>query len=328
MEGTLASTVAAVLAAAFLVGVGFGVLAERTGLCTMGAIADAVLFGGRRRARLWAGAVAVAALGLNALVLAGALPASSPAWRADGFVLALGGGLLFGAGMVTAGGCVSRACVRAAAGSVKGLAVLAAAAAGIALAAPWTPAAAPGAVPAAAPVAGLLVAVFLAAWVLRDAGYRRRRGPLAVAAAVGVLVILAHLATVPLGSDGVRFVLPLADAARGDVAGATPGLVILAGVVAGAAASAWSAGRRRGEPWVDRGDVVRHLGGGLAMGVGGTWALGCTIGAGVTGVAVMAPGAWLALAGMVLGAVAALKVMLAGGPAGAWQALRRAWAGP
>ena len=179
-----------------------------------------------------------------------------------------------------------------------------------------------------APVVGLLVAGLLAAWVLRDARYRRRWGPLAVAAGVGVLVILAHLVTAPLGPDGIRFVLPLADAVRGDVAGAVPGLVVVAGVVAGAAASAWSAGRRRGEPWVDRGDVLRHLGGGVAMGVGGTWALGCTIGAGVTGVAAMAPAAWLALAGMVLGAVAALKLMLAGGPAGAWRALRRPWARP
>jgi uncharacterized membrane protein YedE/YeeE len=102
---------------------------------------------------------------------------------------------------------------------------------------------------------------------------------------------------------------------------------VIAGTVLGAALSAIRAGRFRRERWTDRGDVIRHVLGGLAMGVGGGLALGCTVGAGITGTAAMAPSAWLALAGMVAGAALALKVMLAGGPAGAFHRVRSTIAG-
>jgi len=44
-------------------------------------------------------------------------------------------------------------------------------------------------------------------------------------------------------------------------------------------------------------------------------------------VAVLAPAAWLALAGMIVGATIALKLMLVGGPSGAWRLVRRRLAG-
>ncbi len=327
MELSLAATVWVIAGAMFAIGVVFGVLAERTAFCTMGAVADLVLFGGRRRARLWAGALAVAALGLNAVALAGRLdPADARAWAAPGILPAASGGLLFGIGMVTAGGCVSRAWIRAASGSIKGLAVVAAAALGIAVTAPLVAHTAE-ATPGAPEAFGLVVALALAFWVLRDPRVRRDGEALATMLGIGGTVTAAYLVTAPLAPDGVRFVLPMADAARGLLVAATPGLALIAGAVLGAAVSARRGGRRRPEPWVDRGDVLRHVGGGLAMGVGGTLATGCTVGAGITGTAAMAPSAWAALAGMVAGATCALRLMLVGGPRGAWRLLRRGRAG-
>jgi hypothetical protein len=318
---------AATTAVLFGVGIGFGVVAERTAFCTMGAIADVVLFGGWRRARSWAAAIATAALALQLAALAGwVTPGTGVAWRAQAPWLAALGGVVFGAGMVCAGGCVSRAWVRTASGSVKGLAVVLAAAAGIAVSVPAMPLADP-AVPTAAapnPLLGLVVTLGLALWVLRDARFRTARGPLASASAIGGLVALAVLAHPAGASDGIRFVVPFASAFEGAVGA---GLAVVAGTVVGAGVSAAANGRFRGERWAGAGDILRHVGGGVAMGVGGTLALGCTVGAGITGAATMAPAAWLALAGMAAGATLALKVMLAGGPTGAWRLVRRRLAG-
>lgn len=321
-----ADAAAVTVTALFGVGILFGVVAERSAFCTMGAVADVVLFAGWRRARLWAAAIATAALVFQIGALTGGFAAGAGmSWRAETAWLAALGGMIFGAGMVAAGGCVSRAWIRAASGSAKGAAVVAAAAAGIAVTAPVAPLgdSRAEAVPEAVPVVGLAVALGLALWVLRDGRFRRLRGPLATGVAIGGLVGLAGFASPSAASDGIRFVVPLAMALERGPAAALGGLAIVAGVAAGAGASALAGGRFRGERWAGRGDVLGHLGGGFAMGVGGTLTLGCTVGAGITGVATMAPAAWLALAGMLAGAALALKLLLVGGPGGAWRALRR-----
>ena len=57
-----------VLAAGFVIGLGFGVVAQLTRFGTMGAIADAVVFGDATRLRMWVWAVLVALLGTQALI--------------------------------------------------------------------------------------------------------------------------------------------------------------------------------------------------------------------------------------------------------------------
>lgn len=330
MELALGAASLTTLPALFAVGLGFGVTAERTAFCTMGAVADVVLFGGWRRVRLWAAAIAAAALVLHlAAVVGWVTPGATLAWRATAPWLAVPGGFVFGVGMVVAGGCVSRAWIRAASGSVKGLSVVVAALAGIAATTPALPLAGADAAPSTSPSSlfGLAVAVGLGVWVLRDARFRRPQGPLATASVLGGLVAVAVIASPPGAADGVRFVVPLALAFDGEVAAASPGVAVIAGAAVGAAASARRGGRWRTERWAGTGDVLGHLGGGLAMGVGGTLAVGCTVGAGLTGAAALAPAAWLALAGMVAGAGLTLKLMLLGGPAGAWRLLRRRSAG-
>ena len=52
--------------------------------------------------------------------------------------------------------------------------------------------------------------------------------------------------------------------------------------------------------------LVSHLAGGLMMGFGGVTALGCTIGQGLTGLAMLSAGSVLAVSGIVTGALAAL----------------------
>ena len=54
-------------------------------------------------------------------------------------------------------------------------------------------------------------------------------------------------------------------------------------------------------------DTANHLVGAVLMGVGGVVALGCTIGQGLSGVSTLALGSFIALAGILTGAVLGLR---------------------
>ena len=92
----------------------------------MGSISDAVLFGSFRRLRVWALALAVALVGTWLLDVLALVDLSASSYRQEGWLFAgaLPGGILFGFGMVQAGGCVSRNLVRLGSGSLKALVTL------------------------------------------------------------------------------------------------------------------------------------------------------------------------------------------------------------
>ncbi|KPF59080.1 transporter [beta proteobacterium AAP51] len=54
-------------------------------------------------------------------------------------------------------------------------------------------------------------------------------------------------------------------------------------------------------------DLANHLAGGALMGVGGVTALGCTVGQGLSGISTLSLGSFIALGGIVLGAMGALR---------------------
>jgi uncharacterized membrane protein YedE/YeeE len=87
----------------------------------------------------------------------------------------------------------------------------------------------------------------------------------------------------------------------------TIGIVSLIGVVAGSAAVALATRTFRWEGFSNVEDMGNHLLGGILMGVGGVTALGCTIGQGLSGISTLSLGSTLALAGIVAGALAALR---------------------
>ena len=93
-----------VLWAAFLVAVAFGALVQRTGFCTMGAVADAATLGDWTRMRQWALAAGVAMLGFAALAWAGLVDPRKTLYFSNRLIWlsALAGGLMFGFGMVLA----------------------------------------------------------------------------------------------------------------------------------------------------------------------------------------------------------------------------------
>lgn len=114
-----------VLWGAFLVSLVFGVVAQKTHFCIMGAISDVVNMGEWTRMRMWGMAVGVAVLGFHALAWWGLIDAGKTFYTSGRVIWlsALTGGLFFGFGMVLASGCGSKTLVRIGAGSLKSLVV-------------------------------------------------------------------------------------------------------------------------------------------------------------------------------------------------------------
>jgi uncharacterized membrane protein YedE/YeeE len=109
-----------------LLGLIFGAVVQRSNFCTMGAISDMVLLGDTGRLRSWMLAVAVAMLGSQLLHLGGLVDLRGSIYTGASlnWLGAIVGGLLFGFGMVQAGGCGNRTLVRLGAGNLKSLLVV------------------------------------------------------------------------------------------------------------------------------------------------------------------------------------------------------------
>lgn len=87
----------------------------------------------------------------------------------------------------------------------------------------------------------------------------------------------------------------------------TIGIVTTLGVAVGSAIVALASRRFRFQGFGGTEDTANHLVGAVLMGVGGVTAMGCTIGQGLTGVSTLALGSFVALAGIMAGAVLALR---------------------
>ena len=86
------------------------------------------------------------------------------------------------------------------------------------------------------------------------------------------------------------------------------GVAAVFGVILGSFLYVVLTGKFLLETFSDRGDMVRHMLGGVAMGFGGVLALGCTIGQGVTGMSTLAVGSLLSLLSIVFGSALTMKV--------------------
>ena len=101
----------------------FGAIVFKTNFCTMGSISDIVSFGDYRRFRAWVLAAATATIGAQILQFAGVVELARSMYMAPninwvGNVL---GGLMFGYGMMFAGGCPSRNLARVGGGDLRSL---------------------------------------------------------------------------------------------------------------------------------------------------------------------------------------------------------------
>jgi uncharacterized membrane protein YedE/YeeE len=121
----LPSLTRSVLWATFALAFVFGAVARKTHFCTMGAVADLVNFGDWTRMRQWLLAIGVAVVTTGTLAARGIIDLDQSIYTGPrllllGYVL---GGVLFGIGMVLAGGCGNKTLVRIGGGSLKSLVV-------------------------------------------------------------------------------------------------------------------------------------------------------------------------------------------------------------
>lgn len=112
--------------AGFVIGMMFGWLTRASRFCVMGAISDWRMFAHHGRAAMVAAAALAAVIGAQLFDSTGSVELDASLYLSPGinWLGAMLGGLIFGIGMVLAGGCPARALVRAAAGDITAAIVL------------------------------------------------------------------------------------------------------------------------------------------------------------------------------------------------------------
>jgi uncharacterized membrane protein YedE/YeeE len=342
---------AAMTGGGLLIGALFGFLAQQFNYCTMGAISDWRLGGNLERLGAVALAAAVAIIGAQALDAYGVTDLSRSIYLSPriNWLGAIAGGLIFGAGMVYAGGCPSRTLVRAGGGDMRGILTLcvmaitayatisgvlssprmaidrataidlkshAVASQGLdqflilagltAESARWT-----AALLISLPLLGFAIGKARILGSLRNILAGVSVGGLAVAGWALTGMAVDDFSVAPVQPASLSFVKPVGDAIdwleRSTALGLPSfGAASVFGVLAGACLASWIAGKARLAGFSDRSDVMRHLSGGVAMGIGGVMALGCSIGQGVTGISTLSVQSLMACTAIVAGAVLAL----------------------
>jgi uncharacterized membrane protein YedE/YeeE len=304
-----------------LIGLLFGFAAQRSSFCLRSAAVE--FWRGRPGEKLavWLLTFSAAVVGVQALVLSGLIDVSSARQLAVRGSLsgALVGGLLFGAGMVMARGCASRLLVLSATGNLRALlsglifAVTAQASLAGALAPLresisgwWTVEGRWGGLA----FGGLWLAAALWSSVRSRSSVWKWLGGLGAGLAVAAgwaftATVAAHsFQVIPV--QGLTFSGPSAEwlmrvvSAPGRAFGFDSGF--LPGVFAGALAGAWVGHDLLLEGFKDGYSMRRYIAGAVLMGFGSMLAGGCAVGAGISGGAVFALTAWLALAAMWAGA--------------------------
>ena len=316
---------------ALLIGLAYGILAERTGFCLRSA-----LIGDNRRAAsgVWLAALLVALLGTQTIAQAGLISFDDHRFFASDLpLLAIAvGGLLFGAGMVLTRGCASRLTVLTGTGNLRALTVilvfaltahatlkgvLSSLRTGLgAYTIPLENAALPG-----NPLLWTaLIAVAALALILRS-GARLPR--LFGGAVIGALVPLAWIGTGlvlyddfdPIAMESLSFTAPAADTlfftAASTAVSANFGIGLIGGVVLGALAASLIFRTFRWQSFETPAQTGRYLLGAVLMGFGGVLAGGCTVGAGLSGIPTLSLSALAAIASIALGTLATERLLTA-----------------
>lgn len=335
-----------------------GFAARRNHFCTMSAFERHWYAGDSSGLRTWALAAAIALISTQVLQAAGYVDASSSFYvRSDlALVGAIAGGLAFGVGMALVGTCGFGALVRLGGGSLRSLIVLivlglAALSTQKGLLAQFRVLVSDQNAYDLSSVGGqslgaifstlagrdvnLMVAaiVFIAmlSWILADPRYRRKAGSMITGTVIGLVITFGWWATTFASQhsfdivqlESGSFVVPVADTLLQAIAftGIYPdyGVGLVIGVAVGAAVCAFLRRDIRWEACDDARELSRHLLGGTLMGIGGVFAMGCTIGQGISAVSTLAVSAPFVLLSIAIGARLGLSYLLEGSPFSAFR---------
>lgn len=325
----------------FVIGLLFGFFAQRSRFCLRAAVVEFRRQGSGEKLSVWLLAFSTTLVAVQLLVLLGALDVNSAHQLAARGSLsgALVGGLLFGAGMILTRGCASRLVVLSANGNLRALlsglifAVTAQAALSGALSplrrsigSWWTVEggsqrdllAITGIGHSGGVVVGLVllaVAVFLA---LRS-GWNAWKWAggigtgLAIAGGWWFTYLVSTNSFEIVQVQGLAFSAPSAELLMRVLATTSPSagfdFGLLPGVFAGSFLGAWIGKDLKLEGFHDGYSMTRYIAGAIFMGFGAILAGGCSVGAGVSGGSIFALTAWIALAGMWVGASVVDRVL-------------------
>ena len=328
-----------------LTGLGIGAIvgaaAFLSNFCALGAVSDILFARDWRRMRAWMLAAGVAVLGTQALDALGIIHIDRILLPYVLWLPALLGGVCFGFGMSLSGGCINRALVRLGAGSLKSLVIVIvvgmvslATAEGVlepinqylfrvgTIDLMVAPDALHRLVGAAAAlnselvrwsVAGLLGGG-LVAFALKDAWFRSTRGQWVAAILIGLAIPAAW--TTSAGNLGLNFAAPLGElmlALTLNGALTSFAVTVVVGVPAGAFIAALLTRNLALESFTDRADLPRNLVGAALMGFGGTVALGCTFGQGLSGFSTLSLTSMITIAAIIFGCLWGIRYFEAGG---------------
>jgi hypothetical protein len=334
-----------------IVGTIIGAMARRNHFCTMAALERHWYANDSRGLRTWVLAATAAIIVTQAMSLGGMIDLSSSFYLTHKFDLtgAITGGLAFGFGMALVGTCGFGALVRLGGGSLRSFVVLIAL--GLSALAAQRGLIGQGRVLMVdnfaidlgfagdqsigslvshalgfdvRAVTALVVVAALLAWVFADRGFRRQYLSIAAGVTIGFAVaagwLITHTAAQasfePVQLEAASFVVPVADTIIQIIAltGVLPdyGVGMVVGIVIGAAAVAWNKRDIRWEACDDARELGRHLLGAFLMGAGGVFALGCTIGQGVSAASVLAISAPVVMLSIAVGARLGLAYLFEG----------------
>jgi len=313
------------------IGLIFGATGQFSGFCLNRSLKEYWQSGSLHKAQSFVLALCVALIGTQALGYLELIDLTKSIYRAPTFswLLVPLGGVLFGYGMMLANGCGARTLILLAQGNLRSFVVLLClgissfmtlmgvfgplrqslfqATTGPNLSATdlpqifqWT-------------LVLVLVCLLLifSFWKLN---ILRHKKDLFAGVVVGVLIVAGWASTGWLAFDefepvnlvSLTFIAPIGETIQYAMIATgmklSFGVSVVLGVVAGSFLTAWL---RRGfhlQGFSSAPEMLRYIAGGVSMGVGGSLALGCSIGQGLTGMSTLAFSSALALAGILLGA--------------------------
>jgi uncharacterized membrane protein YedE/YeeE len=157
-------------------------------------------------------------------------------------------------------------------------------------------------------------------YAFSNASFRRRFDDIMAGIVVGLIIPAGWYVTGVIGFDDFEpvrfesytFVAPVGQSLQYlmTYTGSTInfGVAAVAGVILGSFLYAVLTRKFHVETFIVRGDMVRHILGGILMGFGGVLALGCTVGQGITGMSTLALGSLMALVSIIFGSALTMKV--------------------
>ena len=334
-----------------LVGVIIGFVARRSHFCTMAALERHWYAGDDNPLRAWALAAFTALISTQVLSAAGLIDTGQSFYLTEPLPLAgaIVGGLMFGLGMALVGTCGFGALIRLGGGNLRALVVLTglglaalAAQRGITahvravlldpLSLDLSRFGGQSAGDLLSAATGLELGLPLALivggaglwWVFSSPRFRADRNRLTAGIVIGLCICAGWAITSnylaiayhPVQVEAGSFVMPVGETILQIIAvtGELPdyGIGLVVGVFLGASLSAFRSDDMRWEACDDARELSRHLLGAFLMGTGGVFALGCTIGQGVSAFSVMAVSAPIVMISIAAGARIGLGLLVEG----------------